>query len=80
MILLDTILVKMIRNAHSHTQWIAAVDSALSYAVAWCNRALRFLNGRFGALIENVTEADLQSPELGQMLRRTWLQAGLSGP
>ena len=40
---------------------------------------LRFLNGRFGALIEHVTAADLQSPELGQMLRRTWLQAGLSG-
>ncbi|CAL1169316.1 unnamed protein product [Cladocopium goreaui] len=48
-----------------------------SFADAARNLQMKFLNGRFGALIEHVTAADLQSPELGQMLRRTWLQAGL---
>ena len=49
-------------------------DKAMPHAM------LRFLNGRFGALVEGVTAADLQSPELGRVLRRTWLQAGLSLP
>eukprot|EP00434_Breviolum_minutum_P030358 symbB.v1.2.026852.t2/scaffold2714.1/size94327/5 len=38
---------------------------------------IEFLNGSFGALIQNITAMDLENPELCQMLRRTWLQAGL---